>query len=79
MFKLGCSCHRTNEDNCGRGLGLPKSIRWLKPRQLPEGRFTAGDRAPEALKLAAWSRGVALCHPDSDKLPRAALGGSREG
>lgn len=41
--------------------------------------LTARDRAPEALKLAAWFRGVALCCPDSDKLPRAALGGSREG
>lgn len=79
MFKLGCSCHGTNEDYCGRGLCLPKSIQWLKPRQLPEGMLTARDRASEALKQAAWSRGMALCRPDSDKLPRAALGGSREG
>lgn len=58
MFKLGCSCHETNEDYCGHGLCLPKSIRWLKPRQLPEGMLTARDRASEALKQAtgqeAW-------------------------
>lgn len=79
MFKLGCSCHRTNEDYCGHGLCLPKSIQWLKPQQLPEGMLTDRDRASEALKQAAWSRGMALCRPDSDKLPPAALEGSREG